>query len=225
MGENKRRAAKDAVYEQLARVGAALASPIRLELLDQLAQGRFSVEQLAELVGQSLATTSHHLRQLRAAGLVQRERRGTYAWYGLADDQVGELHRVLRAVAEERLAELERIKRDLFDGAGPLEHVERDDLIERVRRGDVMIIDVRPAREFEAGHLRGALSVPIDELERRLGELDQDREIVAYCRGPYCVFAAEAVTVLEREGYRARRLDQGVVEFRALGLAVEEGAA
>ncbi len=212
---------KDALYGQLARIGGALAAPRRLELLELLAQGERSVEALADLAGMSVANTSRHLLVLRAACLVETRRDGNRVFYRLADDAVLGLVVALRDLAAARLAEVERLARDYLQAPEVLEPVSRQELADRLRTGDVVLIDVRPGEEYRAGHIRGALSLPVEELERRLGELPADLEVVAYCRGPYCVFATEAVRCLVRHGYRARRLEEGFPEWRLAGLPVE----
>lgn len=213
MGE---REDKDELYAQFARLGKALASGRRLELLDLLAQAGRSVDELARESGLSLALASHHLRVLRDAGLVTARRRGVHVHHELAGDDVLELWLALRAVAARRLADVERAARDYL--GGDVEAIDRDELLVRARAGDVVVVDVRPAAEFDAGHLRGARSIPIGELEGRLGELPPDCEVVAYCRGPYCVYAHEAVRTLGRAGRPARRLADGWPEWRLAGL-------
>jgi rhodanese-related sulfurtransferase/DNA-binding transcriptional ArsR family regulator len=214
---------KDAIYEQFARISRAAANPIRLELLDLLAQGPRTVEGLARETGQSLANTSQHLQVLRAARLVQAEKQGLHVRYTLPDDHVTRFYRELRLLAEARAAEVHQVTRDFLAGHGQFEAVDQDALLARVARGQVRLIDVRPAEEFRAGHIPGAISLPLADLERRLKELPRRAEIVAYCRGPYCVLAVEAVARLRARGYRAVRLEAGVPDWRALGLAVETG--
>jgi DNA-binding transcriptional ArsR family regulator len=209
------RAKKDALFEQFARVGKALASGRRLELLELLAQAERTVEELARESGLSVANASHHLRLLRDAGLVSARRDGVFVHYSLAGDDVLRLWLALRAVAADRLAEVERAARDYLGGA--VEGIGRGELLERARSGNLVVIDVRPTVEFEAGHIRGARSIPIDELERRLGELPQEADVVAYCRGPYCVYAHEAVRRLTDAGRHARRLEEGWPEWRLAG--------
>lgn len=211
---------KDAIYGQLARIGKALASGSRLELLDVLCQGPYTVEALARQVGQSVANTSHHLQVLRRAGLVAAERSGVYVRYRLTDDDVCALFGALRRLAESRLLEIEDVTRRYLEARGALEPVSREDLVARVRSGEVTVLDVRPAEEFRAGHIPGAVSVPLDQLEQRLAELPRDREVVAYCRGPYCVMALDAVEKLRAEGFEAVRLEDGVPDWRARGLPV-----
>jgi DNA-binding transcriptional ArsR family regulator len=209
MGE---RARKDALFEQFARVGKALASGRRLELLELLAQAERTVDELARESGLSLANASHHLRILRDAGLVAARRDGVFVHYALAGDDVLELWLSLRAVAADRLAEVERAARAYL--GGEVEGIARRELMERVRSGDLVVIDVRPAPEFRAGHIRRARSIPIEELERRLDELPPDLDVVAYCRGPYCVYAHQAVRLLQAAGRPARRLEDGWPEWR-----------
>ena len=220
---SQNRVFKDAIYEQLARIGKAVASPRRLELLDLLVQGPRTVEALARDSGQSVANTSQHLQALRAAHLVGADKSGLYVTYRLADGEVAEFFRGLRSVAESRLAEMERVTREFLGQRGLLEPVDRAALAERVRQGKVTVLDVRPASEYRAGHIPGAVSVPLAELERRLGELPKRREIVAYCRGPYCVLAVEAVSRLRARGYRAVRLEDGVHDWRARGFPIAVG--
>jgi rhodanese-related sulfurtransferase len=215
---------KAAVYEQIARVGQATASPVRLELLDLLSQGPRTVEALARHTGQSVATTSHHLQVLRRARLVDAEKAGLYVTYSLADAQVGAFLLDLRRLAESRLAEIHHVTRQYLDARGALEPVAEDELVRRVRAGDVTLVDVRPREEYVAAHLPGAISVPLSDLAQRAGELRKRRDIVAYCRGPYCVMALDAVDLLRRKGFRAHRLEHGVAEWRARGWRVESGA-
>ena len=214
---------KDAIYEQFARIGKAVSSPRRLELLDLLCQGPRTVEALARAVDQSVANTSQHLQVLRRARLVEAERKGVAVTYRLADAEVCHFFRSLRRLAEERLAQVERVTRQFLEERGTMEPVDRDALLERVRRGEVTVLDVRPPEEYRAGHIAGAISVPLGELDRRLAELPRDREIVAYCRGPYCVLAIEAVKVLRERGFEAMRLEDGVPDWRARGYAVAVG--
>lgn len=217
---------KDAIYEQLGRIGKALASPRRLELLDLLCQGPRTVEALAAAADQSVANTSQHLQVLRRARLVEADKDGVHVRYRLADPMVCDFYRSLRVLAESRLAEVERVTREFLEERGAMEPVDREALLARVRRGEVTVLDVRPAEEYLAGHIPGAISVPLSELDRRLADLPRDREIVAYCRGPYCVLAIEAVERLRARGLRAVRLEHGVPDWRALGfpVAVGEGA-
>jgi rhodanese-related sulfurtransferase/DNA-binding transcriptional ArsR family regulator len=217
----KGREFKDAVFEQFARVAAAFASPKRIEIIDVLAQGERNVETLAAETGLSVANTSRHLQVLKASGLVASRKEGLQVFYRLADPKVLAGYRVLRLLAEERLAELDRLVRDYFSGVDGMEPVGRAELLQRARSGEVVVVDVRPREEFEAGHITGALSIPLSLLEKRLSEIPTERDVVAYCRGPYCVLAAEAVRLLRRRGYRAFRLQEGYPEWRDGGLPVE----
>jgi rhodanese-related sulfurtransferase/DNA-binding transcriptional ArsR family regulator len=212
---------KNALYEQLARVGKALAAPRRLELLDLLGQAPRTVEGLAQQTGMSIANTSQHLQVLRAAGLVESEKDGLFVTYRLASDDVARLTLGLRSLAESRLADMERVKKQFFATDDGIDAVGGKELLARARRGEVVLLDVRPAEEFEAGHFAGAISIPHHELKRRLAELPKRREIVAYCRGPYCVFAVEAVKLLRARGFKAARIEDGVAEWRARGLPIE----
>lgn len=215
---------KAAVYEQIARIGRAVASPRRLELLDLLSQGPRTVEALARGTGQTVANTSHHLQVLRRARLVDAEKAGLYVTYRLADPKVAGFLVRLQAIAASRLAELDRLAREFLQDRGAMEPIGRDELVRRVRTGEVTLVDVRPREEYVAAHIPGAISIPLGELKRRLGELPRDRDVVAYCRGPYCVMALDAVAVLRRSGLRAHRLEDGVNEWRARGWRVEAGA-
>jgi rhodanese-related sulfurtransferase/DNA-binding transcriptional ArsR family regulator len=214
---------KDSVYEQFARVGKALASPRRLELLDLLGQGPRTVEELARQAGQSLPNTSHHLQVLRAARLVEAEREGLFVTYRLAAEEVGTLFAALRELAESRLAEVAQVRREFLESRGAMEPIERAELLDRVSRGEVTVLDVRPWEEYAAGHIPGAVSVPLGELAGYLDRLPRDREVVAYCRGPYCVLALDAVDLLSDHGFRATRLEDGVAEWRGAGLEVATG--
>lgn len=211
---------KDTVYEQLARVGKAVAAPKRLELLDLLCQGPRTVEVLAGQAALSVANASRHLQVLRGAGLVESEKRGLHVEYRLANEQVGRFYLALRKLAESRNAEIDRVARAFFEQRDDLEAVPRGELLRRVRHGEVTVLDVRPAEEYRAGHIPGALSIPVGEIKARLAELPKGRDVVAYCRGPYCVMAVEAVTILRRKGIRAHRLEEGVLEWRARGWPV-----
>jgi rhodanese-related sulfurtransferase len=212
------------VYEQIARIGQATASPSRLELLELLAQAPRTVEALAQQTGQSVATTSHHLQVLRRARLVDARKAGVYVTYRLADPQVGQFLLQLRRLAESRLAEIHNVTRQYLEARGALEPVDEEQLLRRVRAGEVTLLDVRPREEYVAGHLPGAISVPLSDLASRAAELRKRRDIVAYCRGPYCVMALDAVDLLRRKGFRAHRLEHGVAEWRARGWRVESGA-
>ena len=204
---------KDDLYEQFARVGKALASPKRLELLDVLAQGERSVEALAKATGLKLTTASAHLQALRQGGLVQIRKDGTRIFYRLASEAVAQLFVGVREVASRHLAET-RQAASAFLGDDPMEPVTRDELLDRMATGRLVVLDVRPTTEFEAGHVEGAVSIPLDELRDRLGELPARGNIVAYCRGEYCVLAYEAVRLLRSQGRKARRLDGGMLEWR-----------
>lgn len=214
---------KAAIYEQIARIGQATASASRLELLDLLSQGPRTVEALAHQTGQSIATTSHHLQVLRRARLVDAQKAGLYVTYRLADPHVGEFFLSLRGLAESRLAEVRHVTRQYLEARGALEPVANDELVRRVRAGEVTLIDVRPREEYVAAHIPGAISAPLAELGKRLGALRKRRDIVAYCRGPYCVMAIDAVALLRRKGFRAHRMEHGVSEWRAQGWRIETG--
>jgi rhodanese-related sulfurtransferase len=214
---------KKAIYEQLARIGKAVASPPRLELLDLLCQGPRTVEGLAREAGQTVANTSQHLQVLRGARLVEADKQGLYVTYRLADSAVCDFFQKLRDLAELRLAEVESMMRQLREGPERLEPIERKALLRRVRRGEVVVLDVRPPEEYRAGHIPGAVSLPLKNLKARLSALPKSQEIVAYCRGPYCVLAAEAVEILKAKGFRAFRLEDGIPEWRAHGLPVATG--
>jgi rhodanese-related sulfurtransferase len=216
---------KDPLYEQFARIGHALASARRIELLDLLAQGEKTVELLADQSAMPVKNTSAHLRVLRQARLVETRRQGTFVHYRLAGEDVTALLRSLQNVARNRLAEVERVADLYLTRKDQLEPVTRQELRRLVREGAVIVIDARPRDEYEAGHIPGALSVPVDELERRLSEIPKDREVIAYCRGPYCVYALEAVTRLRKRGYRARRAEDGLPEWRSSGLPVAVGGS
>ncbi len=219
------RAFKQRLYEQLARIGKALASPHRLEMLELLAQRARSVESLAGELELSMANASQHLQVLRRAGLVESDKQGLHVHYRLADDGVFALSHAVRSVAERRLAELERLVRQHFSQRTEAEAVGLEELLARARSGEVTVLDTRPAEEFAAGHIAGALSVPVDEVEQRLRELPKGKQYVAYCRGPYCIYADRAVALLRASGRRARRLAQGFPEWKAAGLPVRSGAA
>ena len=217
------RAARDALNEQFARVGRAFASGRRVELLDLLAQGERSVEALAAEAEIGVTLASAHLQVLRRAGLVSTRREGTRIFYGLAGDDVYRLLASLRELASTRLAEAERAARAYLGEPDALEPLSRDELLRRVEAGDVVVVDVRPATEYAAGHIAGAISVPLEELEARLAELPPGREVVAYCRGPFCALGPQGVATLRRQGRRARRLADGFPEWRLAGLPVARG--
>ncbi len=217
------RSVKDGLYEQFARIGKAVAHPKRIELLDLLCQGERSVEVLADAAGMGVTNTSAHLRVLREARLVATRKQGTRVFYRLADDAVCEFFFALRDLAGDRYAEVDRIVRDYFIARDELEPVDRDELLQRAGAGDVIILDVRPHEEYEAGHIPGAISIPLEELAGKVADLPRDAEIVAYCRGPYCVLAPQALELLRREGFTVRRLEDGFPEWRRAGLPVAVG--
>lgn len=214
---------KDSLYEQFARIGKALSNPKRLELVDVLAQGERTVESLAREVDQSIANTSQHLQTLKAARLVEVRRDGLYAHYRLADEQVFALWQAMRELGASRLAEVDRVVETFLSEREALETIGAAELHDRLQRDEVVVLDVRPGQEYRAGHVAGAISLPSDELEERLAELPQDKPVVAYCRGPYCVFADEAVAMLRAHGVEAARLREGYPDWRAAGLPVHEG--
>lgn len=218
------RALKDTVYGQLGRVGKALASPLRLEVLDLLAQGPRTVEDLAREVGATVANTSQHLQVLKGARLVDTDKRGQRVHYRLADATVSDLGVALRRMGEARLAEIEQVRRAFHDQRGALEPISRAELTARAARDEVTVLDVRASEEFLSGHFAGARSVPLSELPARLGELPHDRMVVAYCRGPWCVLALDAVLLLRAAGFDARHIDEGVADWRAAGVPVDVGA-
>ncbi len=215
---------KDQLFEQLARISKALASPRRLELIDLLAQGERTVEDLAELTGLSVANTSRHLQALRTALLVTARRQGPYAWYRLSNDGVFRVWQAVRDFGHGQFAEIDRLFRTYVTEREKFESVSADELLRRMRRDEVVVLDVRPAREYRAGHIAGARSLPLSELEKRLSGIPKRREVVAYCRGPFCVYADNAVATLRRRGFRARRLDVGFPDWQAAGLPVERAA-
>jgi rhodanese-related sulfurtransferase len=206
---------KREVFQQLARIGTALSSPPRLEFLELVAQGERSVDQLATLTGVSVANTSQHLQKLRQAGLITGRKEGQYVYYRLAGDEVVGLLSALGAVGQTYLAEVERIVRLYFASKDELEPVPAKELLDRAKKGLVTVLDVRPPEEFAAGHLPDAVNIPIYELEKRLSELPKRKEVVAYCRGPYCLMSYDAVQVLRKKGLKARRLEAGLPEWRS----------
>jgi rhodanese-related sulfurtransferase len=217
------RAAKNALYDGLSEVAKALASGRRAEIIDLLAQGERSVDEIASEIGQSMPNTSHHLRAMARVGLLTTRRAGTRIFYALASDRVGELWSALRDVAGEHVAGLERLAGAYLGARDGIDLVHREELAARLEAGDVVVLDVRPAPEFAAGHIAGARSTPIGELRRHLKALNKKTEVVTYCRGPYCVYADEAVRELKRRGFRARRLIDGFPEWRRAGLPVAAG--
>lgn len=212
-----------AVHEQLARIGKAISNPTRLQLLELLAQGPRTVEILAREAGLGIPNASQQLKALRGAGLVQAEKRGLFVTYRLADADVGDFLESARDLAEKRLGEVAEIVKAYREERAALEPVDRKRLWERIRRGAVTVLDVRPVEEYRAGHLDGAISIPLQQLKRRIAELPKGREVVAYCRGRYCVMAVEAVELLRARGYQAWRVEEGVREFRELGLRIAVG--
>jgi len=218
------REAKDALYEQFARVGKAVTSPRRIELIELLAQGERGVDALAQASGLGVTTTSAHLQILRGARLVATRRAGTRILYRLAGEDVVELVALVRRIAQVHLAEVEQVVGAYFTARDTLAPVGRDELLAQAARAEVLVLDVRPREEFEAGHIPGAVSIPLEELRARLDELPSDLEVVAYCRGPYCVLAPQAIELLAARGIRARRLAEGLPEWRLAGLPVAVGA-
>jgi len=215
---------KDRLYGQFARIGKALSNPHRLEILELLAQRERTVDSLATETGLSLANTSQHLQALRQAALVDSRKDGLFVHYRLAGAEVFELSKVLRTVAEQRLADFERLVRDHFGDRDDAEAVSMAELLKRARARHAVILDTRPASEYLAGHIAGAISVPVGELKRRLQQLTKGKDYVAYCRGPYCVYADRAVELLRATGRRARRMRDGFPEWRAAGLPIASGA-
>ena len=223
MATDTHRQFKDRLYGQFARIGKALSNPHRLEILELLAQSERTVDSLATEVGLSLANTSQHLQALRHAALVDSRKDGLFVYYRLAGAEIFELSRVLRLVAEGRLAEFERLIREHFTDRVDAEAVPMTELLKRARSKQMVMLDTRPASEYIAGHIAGAISVPVDDLQRRLQQLPKGKEYVAYCRGPYCVYADRAVAMLRAHGRRAQRLADGFPEWRAAGLPVADG--
>lgn len=215
---------KQDLFTQFARVGKALSNANRLELLEFIAQGERSVDQLAKVAGLTVANTSQHLQQLRQAGLVSCRKDGLKVFYSLSGDDVIELLGTLRHVAERHIADVEKLVDTYLTVKDELEPVPREALLERVQDGLVTVLDVRPPEEYEAGHVPGAVNVPLSELEHYLGQLNPEQEIVAYCRGPHCVLAFDAVVALRERGLRARRLEDGYPEWRTAGLPTETGS-
>lgn len=212
---------KQALFEQLAVIARALGSAARLELLDFLAQGERNVDELAQAAGLSVANTSKHLQQLKAAGLVEARRAGKHVHYRLSDDRALDAIRDLRLLAEAHLDQVSELVSSYLLSRDALEAVPASELLDRARQGLVTVIDVRPPEEYAQGHIAGALNVPLDQLQRRLGDLPKEREVVAYCRGPWCVLSYEAVAQLRKEGVAARRLEDGFPEWRRAGLPFE----
>lgn len=221
---NDHRHFKDSIYELFARVGKALSSPKRLELVDLLCQGPRTVEALAKQAGVSVANTSQHLQILRTANIVTAQKQGLFVEYQLADDDVAKCFVTLRQLAESRFSDMRRTAAD-FLGEDDGEPVDARELLRRNAKGEVVILDVRPAEEYSAGHLAGAISVPLPEISKRIRELPKRKEIVAYCRGPYCVMASQAVSMLRKHGFKARRLDEGVADWKLRGLRLRNGSS
>jgi len=215
---------KQQIYSQVARIGKVVCHGHRLELLEYLAQGERTVEALAKLTGLSVANTSQHLRVMRQSGLVEARKDGLYVYYSLADDEIVRLLASMRRLAESHLADVDRLVRAYLTVKDELEPIPRRELLERARKGMVTVLDVRPPEEYASGHVPGAVNVPLKDLAKRLKQLPRDQEIVAYCRGPHCVLAFEAVARLREKGFRARRLQDGFPEWRQAGLPVEKSA-
>ena len=216
--------AKNQIFEQFADVARILGHAHRLELLEHISQGERSVERLAQLTGLSIANASQHLQHLRRSGFVQTRRNGKRVFYRLGEGPVMALLSALRRYAESSSAEVRRVVADYFDKLDTLEAVSRDELVDRLKNGNVTLLDVRPGDEFALGHLPGAINLPLGDLESRLSELPKDQEMVAYCRGPYCILSFEAVSALRAKGYNIRRLEDGFPEWKAAGLDVEVAA-
>lgn len=214
---------KDRIYEQFARMGMAIASPGRIELLELLAQGEKTVERLASESGHEVRNTSAHLKVLRHARLVETRKEGRHVHYRLADHQVFHALREIQALARARLIEIDHIAQMYFEERDGMEPVGAEELLRRMREGAVTVLDVRPEDEFRTAHITGAISVPLREIERRIADVPRDREVVAYCRGPYCVYAVQAVQALREAGFQARRMEDGLPDWRARGFPVEIG--
>ncbi len=212
---------KREIFASLARIGTALSSPVRLDLIELLAQGERSVDELARLTGTSVANTSQHLQKLKQAGLIVGRKDAQFVRYRLAGDEVVALFRALGIAGQAYLADVDRIVRTYLDAKDELEPVPAGDLLERARKGLVTVLDVRPPQEFAAGHVPGAVNIPVHELERRLAELPRRREVVAYCRGPFCLMSFDAVQLLRAKGLKARRLQDGMPEWQLAGLPTE----
>jgi rhodanese-related sulfurtransferase/DNA-binding transcriptional ArsR family regulator len=213
---------KSDLFEQFARIGKALSSGKRLEMLEFLAQGERSVEQLARMTGLAVANTSQHLQQLRQVGLVTARKEGLFVYYRVAGDGIVRLLAALRAVGEEHVADVDRLVKVFLDSKDNLEPVPAKELWQRVKQGLVTVLDVRPPEEYAQGHIRGAINVPVTELKKRLHQIPAGQEVVAYCRGPYCLLAYEAVQVLRKKGIKARRLEDGYPEWKSAGLPVDD---
>lgn len=214
---------KDLLLDQFATVAKALSHPNRLDLLEHLGQGERSVESLAKVAGLTIANTSQHLQHLRRAGFVASRKEGLHVYSRLADDDVIDLLRALRHTTERHLGEIDRVVSGYFHERDSLEAISRTELMRRAKNGLVTVLDVRPTEEYEAGHIKGAVNLPLEDIEKRLGELPKELEIIAYCRGPYCVLAFEAVAELRKKGFKVRRLEEGYPEWKASGLPIEKG--
>lgn len=212
---------KSDLFDQFARIGKGLSSGKRLQMLEYLAQGARSVDALAQMTGLSVANTSQHLQQLRQAGLASARKEGLYVFYSLSGDSVVRLLAALRLVGQEHLAEVDKLVKLYFESKDSLEPVPAKELLQRVKTGEAIVLDVRPAEEYAAGHIRGAVNVPLSELTKRLHQIPRGKEIVAYCRGPHCLLALEAVALLRKKGHKARRLQDGFPEWMSAGLPVE----
>ena len=221
--DRRKRQFKDGCYGELAKIGAALASPKRLELLDLLSQSERTVEALAKETAMGVANASQHLRILENSRLVDVRKEGRFAIYRLADPLVADFLRAYRLLGEDRLAEIQRLRERFFGGGQDVYGVDREGLLRRVQAGEAVVIDVRPSNEYDTAHIAGAMSIPLQQLEERLVELPRDKNIVAYCRGPYCVLASEAVELLGARGFQAFRLEDSVHDWRARGLPIETG--
>ncbi|OGC00791.1 ArsR family transcriptional regulator [candidate division KSB1 bacterium RBG_16_48_16] len=212
---------KDAVFDQFARIAYAFASPKRLEMIDVLAQGERDVDSLARQVGMTIANTSRHLQVLKTARLIQSRREGVRIFYRLADDDVFQCWKNLQSLAENRIAEIREVTKLFFDERDKMEPINRDELWNRIRNHDVTVIDVRPPEEYRQAHIPAALSIPLAELKERLDEIPHEHEVVAYCRGPYCVLSVEAVKILRDSGYKVSRLKDGMPEWKRASLPIE----
>ena len=221
--KNDRRFLKKVMYEQFARLGKALSSPSRFELLDLIFQGPRTVEKLASITGMSIANTSQHRQVLKSAQLVKAEKEGLYVRYRGADDSVAHFIAALKDLAGERLAEIDQVIHQFLQGKGLLEHVDQDQLVKKILDGKVTVIDVRPVEEYEAGHISGSISIPLEELKRRISELPKRREVVAYCRGKYCVLALEAIDMIQNHGLKGSVLDDSIYDWKKRGLKISAG--